>query len=339
MKCPACLKDVKDGLIICPYCNTQFDYQRIKHVDVDLSDDEIDLTNSVNYERADVVNDEEEVEELIDYNPKVEIPNEIRKDEVFEASSTIQKDNNLIVTSQVSDAKTLEDVSFETKQQIRNINQVEAEERKKNKKISGIVSILSFVFLIGLIIILINYFGTGTRTDKNDETTTTTTTTKEVEKSKNKGMKSGLTTPYLVGDTVLASISLIGGERKDVDVTLNNYISGYDAYILAKSDDLEEGFRWYGMDLTVTLNDLGDIGYYDPVLKAELYTMEGSAGNIKYNDKTYPVRRRIIYEGTVIKNGESANIKVVYALPEVRDTNYMICLGEVEYSLGCFVVE
>ena len=83
--------------------------------------------------------------------------------------------------------------------------------------------------------------------------------------------------------------------------------------------------------------DLNDLNYLNesinPVIKTAIYNEIGY-NLLTFNGHNYVPEVKTIYDNHLIKNGESASIKIIYQYPTTKD--HEICFGYDDKKLSCF---
>lgn len=189
------------------------------------------------------------------------------------------------------------------------------------------------VIVVGLIVLLMLSLKLIKKNDGIKGGTTTTKTTEKV--SKNKGVYKSLVSPALIGETVIATFNDDKNNLdNDVDITGIRFIEGDEANMYA-NEDLKEGFKWEGFEYTVTFNELDYLNeVIDPKMNVEIYNDTGS-NYITYNGHNNIIKVNVINDYKFIKNNESANVKVFYQIPDIKE--YNICFGYRDKKLSCFI--
>ncbi len=203
-----------------------------------------------------------------------------------------------------------------------------------NKKINYANLFFITVIIVGTIIffILCLQLITKNKNKSSDITTTTKSITREV--SKNVGLYKSFYNSAHVGETVIATFyDEKNNKYTDVDITGIRYLS--DEEIKENIDtDLKEGFSWYGFEYKIKFNDLNYLDEpINPVIRTAIYNDIGY-NLLTYNGHNYIPEVKMIYDNHLIKNGESANIKIIYQYPATKD--HEICFGYDDKKLSCF---
>lgn len=187
-----------------------------------------------------------------------------------------------------------------------------------------------FLFIIVLSIILIALVAILLVRDDvkyNKKYSTTKITTKS---SNNKGIKTDLFNHAEIGETLIASY-YDGKKYYDVDVTGIKYIEG--AELNKYNYTPKDGFIGYGLIYKVAFNDLKNQVNLNPVLNSMFISNDGE-NFVLYNEKNIQIETINYYQGPKIKNGESAEVVVLYSVPSEKK-DYSICLGYIDKSLAC----
>ena len=204
----------------------------------------------------------------------------------------------------------------------------------------SVIVIGSIVFLIiAFMLILDNNRKNILSGSKSTTSGTTSNMTIDISESKNEGHRSSYIQPLFVGNTTLASIhNPISDKYIDVDVLGIRFITGVEAQQLGEAYNKKENpnFVYEGFEYRVKLNDLNnlDANGISPVLDAKVYRVLGT-DFYNFNGETYFIKVQSIYDGGNIRNGEQANVKVIYSVPDFAN-DYSICFGNNKFTLGCF---
>lgn len=260
---------------------------------------------------------------------------DMNKLENSNASELLETDNSMENPHQ-------DDTIINNSSNVNNINPDNNESLLKKDLSKVYYIILAVVFVIFLILmafILAPYFNKGKTSPIDTPKTTEKTEPKVTVISKNIGISTGINFPTYYGNTTIC------GLRDDK----NNKITNADVQILRHLDDdeinsilathnenLNSGFKWDGVLYKVTLNDFDYLGdeTINPVMKTHLFDQYYKNNFFVVNENYYTISP--IYESAnAIKNGESANVRVVYQVP--IDQNYYVCFGEDFSNLGCFI--
>lgn len=162
------------------------------------------------------------------------------------------------------------------------------------------------------------------------------TTTKSIFKkpSKNVGIYKSFYNPAHVGETVIATFYDENNNKyTDVDITGISYLTDEEVKEHADST-LKEGFSWYGFEYKIKFNDLNYLNEsINPVIKTAIYNEIGY-NLLTFNGHNYVPEVKTIYDNHLIKNGESASIKIIYQYPTTKD--HEICFGYDDKKLSCF---
>ena len=162
------------------------------------------------------------------------------------------------------------------------------------------------------------------------------TTTKSIFKgpSKNVGIYKSFYNPAHVGETVIATFYDENNNKyTDVDITGISYLTDEEVKEHADST-LKEGFSWYGFEYKIKFNDLNYLNEsINPVIKTAIYNEIGY-NLLTFNGHNYIPEVKVIYDNHLIKNGESASIKIIYQYPTTKD--HEICFGYDDKKLSCF---
>lgn len=214
----------------------------------------------------------------------------------------------------------------------------EKQRQKENIFFMAVIVIGFIVLIVIAVVMLVN-----PKKSTSSATTSRVNTTYEIPalaETKNVGSRSSFNYPMFVGNTTVASyFDQTTKQYTDVDVTGLRFFSGVEASELAANyakEELKEGFTWYGFEYKVQLNDLTYLNgtKINPILNAKFYKYNG-CDFITYNEHNYLITVTSATSNLSITNGESAQVKVIYQLPE-SESDYSICLGYLDNAIGCF---
>lgn len=190
------------------------------------------------------------------------------------------------------------------------------------------------VIVVGSIVFFILCLQLITKNKNKDEDITTTTKAITKETSKNVGLYKSFYNSAHVGETVIATFyDETNDKYTDVDITGIRYLSNDEIkeYI---DVPLKDGFSWYGFEYKIKFNDLNYLTEaINPVIRTAIYNDIGY-NLLTYNGHNYIPEVKTIYDNHLIKNDESANIKIIYQYPSTKD--HEICFGYDDKKLSCF---
>lgn len=224
-----------------------------------------------------------------------------------------------------------------------NLNSEVIREEKKQKDLSKvyyiILTVVFVIFVILMCFILIPYFSKNKAVEPTSKVVTEKTTPNVTIISKNVGVPTGIAFPTNYGNITFGGLK---DEKHNIttnaDVQVLRHLSEIEInnILTTKSENLNPGFKWDGLEYKVTLNDFDYLGdeVISPVMKTSLFDEYYKNNFFVVNENYYTVSP-IYGSANAIKNGESANISVVYQVPV--DQNYYVCFGEDFLNLGCFI--
>ena len=203
-----------------------------------------------------------------------------------------------------------------------------------NKKINYANLFFITVIVVGSIVFFMLCLQLINKNKNKHEEMITTTKSIFKEPSKNAGIYKSFYNPAHVGETVIATFyDEKNNKYTDVDITGISYLSDEEAKEYADST-LKEGFSWYGFEYKIKFNDLNYLNEsINPVIKTAIYNEIGY-NLLTFNGHNYVPEVKVIYDNHLIKNGESASIKIIYQYPTTKD--HEICFGYDDKKLSCF---
>ena len=129
------------------------------------------------------------------------------------------------------------------------------------------------------------------------------------------------------------TINISGAKNSAVALVPASLLSDEEVKEYADST-LKEGFSWYGFEYKIKFNDLNYLNEsINPVIKTAIYNEIGY-NLLTFNGHNYVPEVKVIYDNHLIKNGESASIKIIYQYPTTKD--HEICFGYDDKKLSCF---
>lgn len=318
MKCPKCgfVGELVNGT--CPNCKALISIS-VGFNNPNLNNQGNDYNQNINLEDT----SGEDKSEMYSNEPEVVSTSEV---------DTVVTQNNALINNSNTDN------NIDT-----NLNGEVIKEESKKKDLSKvyyiILAIVFVIFVILMCIILIPYFSKNKVLEPTSQLVTEETTPNVTIVSKNAGVPTGITFPTNYGNITFGGLK---DEKHNIttnaDVQVLRHLSeGEINNILTNRNEiLNPGFKWDGVEYKVTLNDfdyLGD-GTINPVMKTSLFDEYYKNNFFVVNENYYTVSP-IYGSASEIKNGESANVSVVYQVPV--DQNYYVCFGEDFLNLGCFI--
>ncbi|MBD9114238.1 hypothetical protein EGP95_00465 [bacterium] len=203
-----------------------------------------------------------------------------------------------------------------------------------NKKINYANLFFITVIVVGSIVFFMLCLQLINKNKNKHEEMITTTKSIFKESSKNVGIYKSFYNPAHVGETVIATFyDEKNNKYTDVDITGIRYLSDEEVKEYADST-LKEGFSWYGFEYKIKFNDLNYLNEsINPVIKTAIYNEIGY-NLLTFNGHNYVPEVKVIYDNHLIKNGESASIKIIYQYPTTKD--HEICFGYDDKKLSCF---
>ena len=319
MKCPNCHYEVADSVLVCPVCFTS--------IHDNTPNTLIQQPVQPNSNNNPSVPVQKVVVRTINTNK--EVVNKPQVVQVVKQEEIQPKVSDLVVEEPVSNER----VAIELVD--KKIEKVKLIRKKSDYFFLGVIGIGSLILIMFAISLFVK-----DDTPLLNNTTTTTTTRLVGPFTENQGFHSSFNYPMKAGNTTLASIYDIDTDKyTDVDVTGIRFISGDEAISMASTHAIEAlnpEFEWLGFEYKVTLNDLDYLGdkVINPVLIPKIYKWNG-CDFVNHNDKNYILNIVSIYSGGHIQNKQSATVKVLYQMP-VGMSDYSLCFGKYEQTLGCF---
>ena len=203
-----------------------------------------------------------------------------------------------------------------------------------NKKINYANLFFITVIVVGSIVFFMLCLQLINKNKNKHEEMITTTKSIFKEPSKNVGIYKSFYNPAHIGETVIATFyDEKNNKYTDVDITGIRYLSDEEVKEYADST-LTEGFSWYGFEYKIKFNDLNYLNEsINPVIKTAIYNEIGY-NLLTFNGHNYVPEVKVIYDNHLIKNGESASIKIIYQYPTTKD--HEICFGYDDKKLSCF---
>lgn len=190
------------------------------------------------------------------------------------------------------------------------------------------------VIVLGSIVFFILSLRLVNKNKKNEDIGNTTTKASEITISKNVGTYKSFNNTAHVGETVISTFyDKVNDKYTDVDITGIRYLdeSEINSYV---TDSLTDGFSWYGFEYKIKFNDLTYLKEaINPVIETAIYNELGY-NLLTFNGHNYVPKVKTIYDNHLIKNNESATIKIIYEYPQTKE--HEICFGYADKKLSCF---
>lgn len=213
------------------------------------------------------------------------------------------------------------------------------EEEKEHVNFLLIIIVVISLILLGIFVLL--YLDViKPKKDNNISVTTSTTSENKGINNKNQGVSLSMGETAEIGSIVIASYyDEVNKKKTNVDITANRYIVGseLDELVLnyGQNHDLYNGFTWYGIEYTIKFNNLDYLkDPIKPLISTYVLNDELNRFVIIGGEKMVKPDVVTISDNTLINNGESSTIRVIYQSPPDQKT--IICFGEYKSSMGCF---
>lgn len=325
MKCPRCGFDGDMQNNICPNCHVS-----VVNMGVNNNVQDMQINNGV-------------PNESVEYSPINNVVTPVNNivNNSMENVDVSPVDNNQVANNdEIGNTHSIENVVQEESVSREEIvsGEINNEKKDMSKIYYIILSIAVLVFLILMSFILVSHF----KKPKNREEVTRPTTTEKIVEthlSKNKGIYTNLISPTYIGNITYGGLKDNKSEKIiDADVQILRYLTANEinSVLVSSNQTLNPGFKWDGVEYQVTLNDFDYLNgnTINPMMKTYLFDTYYKNNFFLVNENYYTISP-IYGSSTEIRNGESANLVVVYQVP--IDQNYYICFGENFSSLGCFI--
>ncbi len=350
MKCPKCGYEVASGVNMCPNCHTFLNPNQPNVVSsppgVPLNQtaalNSTPVNPNLNLNNGVQVNPN--INNVVSSNPNTNIPASQVSNNIPNVNAPLNQEEKVEQLEVLPEYRAetvanpaLESNSLNSENAVTN-PEVPLKTAKDKSKIYYLILVCAIViFLILMGFILIKNFKPAKKVTVPPTTKTTGEPVSQVL-SKNKGVYSNLASPVNVGEITYGGLKDTDGVITDADVEIIRALEETEINALTSlyNQNLNPGFKWAGVEYKVTLNDFAYLGNkaIDPSMKVYLFDTYYKNNFFLVEDNYYTIEP--LYQKSIlpIRNGESANISVVYQVP--IDQTYYVCFGENFSSLGCF---